>query len=189
MKKFEGRMKPQKPYRSEKGHWLSTILFYETHADRYNDKWQPVFTLNKDHPGLINARKTFVELCDPTGYKWAMLYLGDYAHWLHLLKQQFFRDAYETWMDELNMKLKSEAIARLQEIAKSDTAQATVANKYLASREYDKAERGRPSKSEITGELKRAVQMSEMERDDLERIGGLKVINGGKHVGSGTKGS
>ena len=73
-------MKP--PYKSQNNAWYTKSLFREQAAFYTNDRKiiDPVFTLYNDSPGLINARKTFVELGDPSGYKWAMLYLGDYEH-------------------------------------------------------------------------------------------------------------
>jgi hypothetical protein len=58
-------------------------------------------------------------------------------------------------------------------------AQALAAAKFIATGEYDKSSRGRPSKAELDGKLKEAAQALSVEDEDLKRIG-LKVINGGK---------
>lgn len=170
------------PYRGENNIWLTEAIFYERAIEKPRDKWacEPVFSLYEDRPGLINARTTFVNLRDPTGRKWALTYLGDWNHWLRLMKCPWFREAYDTWISELNLQFKSEAISKVYEILHGENgAQALAAAKFLSSEEWDKKARGRPSKAELDGELKRAAQALSVEDEDLKRIG-LKVINGGK---------
>jgi hypothetical protein len=142
---------------------------------------EPVFDLYDERPGLINCRTTFVNLKDPTGRKWALTYLGDWNHWLRLMRCQWFREAYETWITELNLQLKSEAISIAIEIMKGENgAQALAAAKFIATQEYDKSTKGRPSKAAVEGELKRAAEALSQEDEDLKRIG-LTVIAGGKN--------
>lgn len=166
------------PYKSPSGHWKTLSLFHEVarNLEIENRSGEAVFSLYKDYPGKINARKTFVELGDPTGYKWAMKYLGDYEHWTVLMKCKWFAEAYDVWMNELKMKVRSEALDVLRETAQSGTAQATVAAKYLAGFEWEKTEnRGRPSKAEIGAKAKEAVKWIEELQDDAARIG-LKAV-------------
>lgn len=174
-------MKP--PYRASTGNWYTSALFKETclapsHEMRSID---PVFSLYTDSPGLINCQKTFVALRDPTGYKWAMEYLGDWRHWERLLPLPWFAEAVETWRHNLRLLLQAEAIARIQMIAEGDSAQSLAANKYIAEEGWkDKgAGRGRPSKLELSAEMKRLTQAAKTVEDDASRIG-LKVINGDK---------
>lgn len=139
---------------------------------------KPIFTLHIERPGYICIRNTFVELGDPTGYKWAIKYLGDYEHWKTLMKCKWFQEAYEVWINELETKVRSDALEIIQKIAQEGLpTQSLVAAKYLASFEWKKGERGRPSKSELQGELKRAAQALTVEDDDANRIGlKLKVV-------------
>jgi hypothetical protein len=170
------------PYRGANGVWLTEALFYEIIIEKPKDRvtYEPVFSLYDNRPGLINCRTTFVDLRDPTGRKWALTYLRDWNHWLRLMKCPWFQEAFEVWIAELNAQLKSEAIAKALELMQSDNgAQALAAAKFIAGQEYDKQSRGRPTKAEITGELKRAAAALEVEDEDLARIG-LKVITGGK---------
>lgn len=169
-------MKP--PYKSPLNQWYTQALFWEKVIDLPIDQrlFEPIFSLYDDKPGLVNCRKTFVALEDPTGYEWSMQYLGDYEHWKKLMKSKWFQEAYDVWMEELKMKLRSQAIKRIKEIQdEGQPAQALVASKYLASFEWEKAGRGRPSKQEITGELKRAAEALKVEDEDAARIG-LKVV-------------
>lgn len=170
------------PYKNSMGVWLTEAIFYQRMAPRAKSHFthELIFDLFDDRPGLINCRTTFVALRDPTGRKWALQYLGDWSHWLRLMRCTWFKEAYEVWIAELNAQLKSEAIAKAIEIMGSDNgAQALAAAKFIATQEYDKAARGRPSKAVLEGELKRAAHALTVEDDDLARIG-LSVIQGGK---------
>jgi hypothetical protein len=139
------------------------------------------FSLDNDVPGLINARRTFVELEDPTGYKWAMRYLGgSYEHWQRLMACSWFQDAYKGWLDELKAKLQMNSLEELKDIIAEEGAPAATraaCARYLAEAGWEPkaTKRGRPGASEIAGELKRAVRESREVQDDMERIG-LKVV-------------
>lgn len=159
------------PYKGESGAFLTRGLFYE--ADGFYDP-NAVFSF-KGKEGYIDARKTFVELDDPTGYQWAVKYLGSVEHWERLVRCSWFKEQLAEWVAEIELKAKSEAIRRLKEIAAGESAQAISAAKYLATLDYNKGARGRPSKNEIQGELKRQAALLEEQESDAERIG-LKVI-------------
>ena len=108
-------MKP--PYKAPNNTWYTRALFLEiAQLQKKDDRpIQPVFTLRHDKEGLINGRKTFVELGDPTGYKWAMKYLGDWDHWLVLEQCTWFKEALAEWRRELDSKIASEAMDRIRE--------------------------------------------------------------------------
>lgn len=167
------------PYKTGAGLWHNRQLFWEQWVILMERERtvQPLFTLTKDHPNYISARKTFVELGDPTGYKWAMKYLGDYAHWKYLMKSSWFREAYDVWMDELNTKQLAEALEVIREVALGpDSKNALPAARYLAEQGWKKPTAGRPSKATIAGELKAALREKSIEDDDMARIG-LKLVS------------
>ena len=167
--------KPKPPYKTEQNKWFTAQLFY--------DRWveypielrliQPVFSLHEDKPGLINARATFVALDDPTGYLWAVKYLGDYNHWKELMKAKWFRDAYIQWREELELKLQTQGLLVMKELAENGNPQAA---KFLANKEWNKntSGRGRPSKVEIQGALREEVRKATVEDEDMVRIGLVK---------------
>lgn len=170
-------MKP--PYKGDNNTWFTRSLFYDFVVDTPIDQRQdfkPPFTLYDRKPGFICARDAFVELNDPTGYKFAMKYLGDYEHWKTLMKAKWFQEAYDVWMNELKMKIRSESLDVITKIRdEGQPAQALVAGKYLASFEWEKSGRGRPSREELTGELKRQAKILSAEEEDAQRIK-LKVV-------------
>lgn len=169
-------------YKGKNGGWMTQSLFYDRwvnliEANRYA---KPVFTFDTDRVGLINCKKTFVELGDPTGYEWAMKYLEDYDHWLCLMKRPWFSEQVEIWRNELLAKIKAAAIKRIQEISTGENAAtALAAAKYVAERGWDKDGAGRPTREKVKGELKKLSQDAQQTEDDYARIG-LTVIEGGK---------
>lgn len=124
-----------------------------------------------------SIREHFLLSMDPTGYETAMKYFGSYEHWEVLLKTPWFKESHDKWQSELAAKIKSKAIRVIREIAENpEDKQALAASKYLATAEYNKVDnRGRPSKEEVTGKLKQAVEIAEADLDDMKRIG-LKVV-------------
>lgn len=166
-------MTPQ--YKASNGTWRTGSLFWE----RAMPSDTPVFTLYEKREGYISARDTFVALEDPTGYKWALEYLGDWEHFQKLMKAPWFVDAFNSWNEQLHIKLKSEAISKIKEIGEGSGNNALAAQKYLAEKGWEKAEnkRGRPTRAELKGELKRQAAILSDEDVDAERIG-LRVVGG-----------
>ena len=162
------------PYRGTGGHWLTSTLFYERWIDLkdYEQTYEPLFSLT-GRQGLIDARQTFVELEDPTGYKWAMKYLGSWKHYEKLMNTSWFPPYVETWTIEIKVKLKSDAIQAIRRIAGSKEQGALAAAKYLANLDYD-SKRGRPSHAEVKGEARRQAALITQEDDDAQRIGLVK---------------
>jgi hypothetical protein len=157
-------------------------MFHEQHLlNPTQCAYDPVFSLHTDQPGLINCRKTFLSLRDPTGYLWAVKYLGSWEHWEYLMRSSWFEEAYNGWVRELKTVLKMEALQKIDEIARSGSVQAFPAAKYLASAEWEKAvrTRGAPSKEELQGELRNAVKELTVLEEDAQRMG-LTIIQGGK---------
>lgn len=179
MPEFKNSNKP--PYKTINNRWLTTALFWErlhnvSEKERVPDV-EAVFSLYDDKPGLINCRKTFVELGDPTGYKWAIQYLGDYEHWQTLMKKPWFQEALEVWVNELNAKLLGEAIDVYRYMARAgetETIRMQAATK-LAEQPWNKEKKGRPSKAELAAHIKTEARKRTAEDDDLERIG-LKLV-------------
>lgn len=177
------------PYKSSVGSWHTVSLFHETRYKTAESSREampnPIFSLYDDIPGLINCQKTFIELRDPTGYKWATKYLKDWRHWVKLCELPWFQKALTVWQTALQMELKSEAIQKIILIASEDSSQALPAAKYIAEEGWvpkGSSARGRPSQEEIKANLKNAMKAAATTDEDAERIGlKLKVITGGKN--------
>lgn len=159
------------------------LLFWEQQGllPIAQQKIDPIYTLHIDKPGLINFRKRYVALGDPTGWKVAQELLEDYSHWQLLMKCPWFREAKEIWDAELDAKLASEGLDAIKQFAGgvegvSDAITLTAA-RYLADKAYKRSpkpeaatKRGRPSKEEVEGNLKAETADAAEVAKDLDRI-------------------
>ena len=90
---------------------------------------------------IADWRRIYVEIADPTDYKAAHVLIGQWEHWTMLTECKAFATELAKWRAEVEVKLRSEAIAELRKQAK--TEKGTAAAKYLAG---EAAPRGRPPK-------------------------------------------
>lgn len=116
--------------------------------------------------------QTFLECDDPTEYKPALILVGTWAEWLRLKKDSvWFRAKVRQWLEELEMKQRSESIQAIRKLAKSDKPSAFQANKWTAEKGYDKVtQRGRPSKAELTKEARELAREAGETEDEAKRI-------------------
>jgi hypothetical protein len=113
-------------------------------------------------------------------YEFAIDTLGSWDHWCKLANDTIpdIKDTIKAWRDELDIKHQALGMKALIHASKDNDAKAVNAAKYLVEKGYI-SKRGRPSKAEIEGEVRRSARSKKELNDDLERIG-LKVINGEK---------
>lgn len=167
-------------FRNSSGARYTRSMFWETSVnlpieDRVSE---PRFTLMTDKPGLVNFRKAYVQLGDPSGYQMAQRYLEDYDHWRLLMRSPWFKAAKVLWDEELDAKLSSEGMQAIRELADGGehvpVATQLSAAKYLADKTFRKApsvaSRGRPSKEEVAGNLKQATAETADTAADAARI-------------------
>lgn len=134
---------------------------------RVDVKFKPVYTLQE-------WKEVFLECRDPSEYSVAMALLGDWDHWLEVRNHPIIKPHIDKWHSELEVKLRSEAIAQMKAHAKQPGG--TAAAKWLADKGYAaegiKKPVGRPKKEE------------EVHTPSLGRIAGdmarLGIVVGGK---------
>ena len=153
------KFKPDKSkFKTSGGNYIVQGLFLE---DSYNTE-MAVYTLagedklynGKTYPSL---KRLYLVHGDPEEYSFAVEYLNDWGHWQRMCKNKTLLPHITLWREELNLSLRSEAIAALIGLAKSGSYQAA---KYLADEGWVKQSRGRPSKA--------AIEKAAKERADLE---------------------
>lgn len=165
------------PFKNSQNQRYTKQLFWEEWRELPVDERliQPPFTLNMDKEGYVNFGREYVNDQDPSGYTTSTRLLGDFAHWKYLLKAKWFREAVETWNEELDAKLYASGMRKIRELANSDDRGALVAAKFLVQEGYkdkDKVTtRGRPSKAELVGNMKNALDEARSLEDDAIRIG------------------
>lgn len=166
-------------FRGSSGPIYTKSLFYEQWIGTEIDKRvsDPLFSLHRDRPGLINFRKEYLKDEDETGYKTSVRLLEGFHHFEYLMKTcRWFREAKEEWDRELKAKLRARALDVVKVLAEDETAKHSerlAAAKTLLSETKapaPKGNRGRPTKEEVEGELKREAELSKEMKEDLERI-------------------
>lgn len=169
--------KPDKSkFKDEKGRYIVQGLFLE---DRYNPNLA-VYTFDgedKEYKGKLfpSLKKLYLEEGDIEEYVFATKYLYDWAHWKRMCNNAVVSRHIEQWREELELSLRSEAIGTLVHLAlNEDSYQAA---KWLADKGWLKNSRGRPSKEEVDGELKRRAEIEAQYQDEFQL---LELHKGGK---------
>lgn len=161
---------------------LTASLFFELCRDKGWDTKTAIFSFQSNREGLVNARKTFIEEQDVTGFLWAKKYLANFDHFKRIKDAAWFKPHLEEWIEEIEQGLMSTAVKEIRNIANDETQTAAArlaANKYLAEQGWRKSSsssssgrgRGRPSKEEVTAETKRMARQQAQEDEDAARIG------------------
>lgn len=86
-----------------------------------------------------------------------------WLHWQAICRSPYCKPDVERWREELEIKLRAEALRSIIETSKSEKG--FQAQKYLADRGWGQ-KRGRPSKEEVEGEKKKAAAIMD-EVDEL----------------------
>lgn len=153
-------------------------LFYETTLPDERPYFGTKWTLKEKDLVIgdktyTSMKRIYLEMEDVTEYDFAIATLGSYKHWERLVESPIIRKHIDQWRKELNLKLKARAMKSIIKSATEDEKLSFQAMKYLADNEYldRKSKRGRPSKEEVSAELRKEVEISKTFRDDAERIG------------------
>ena len=137
-------------------------LFFEYRHPEY-----PVLFTLKDYDlplegGTIRSLKQiYLSLNDPEEYRIATEVFTSLDHWRRLTQLGWFNPSIELWREELEVKLRSEAIDHLR----NQAANSTSAAQFLAKGSW-KDKRGRPSREE-----KEAIQKREgLIQDEVDEL-------------------
>lgn len=149
------------------GRPLTQSLFLEI---GYSDA--AVYTL-KDIDHIYNGKtypslkRLFLSTNDPTEYQFAVKYLLGWKHWMRLCENKVLKGHFEEWRIELEVKIRSEALARTIEASQAGTYSAT---KYLADRGWDVRPAGRPTELEKAKHLKMEEKLNDEYGADVIRM-------------------
>jgi len=171
-------MKDKNRLLDKRGQFRGLNLFAETQGfcSNYHDL-KPVYTVeDEDKDGLISLKKAYLQVQDPTEYKFALKYFYNWQHWEYVSELDWFKSHVDAWRQELQVKMQSAMLGKLWKEAGAGGKNAAACAKYLAEEGWTK-KRGRPSKAEKAAYLKREAAAVKAIGDDAERLG-LKVVNG-----------
>ena len=160
-------------FKNEQGVHFTKGLFYEQTP---MDKSSVVYTLkDQAHEGFPSLYLLFMEAEDLTEWEFANDYLGGWAHWKQLCNCMWFKPYIERWREELELKVRGQALRRIKAEAKSNSRNAYTANKFLVDagwrpKEENKNTKGRPTKDQVQREARKMAQTETDFNSDFERI-------------------
>lgn len=166
------------------GQFKTISLFWEFRQFSA-DHVEPVFTLKphdvekegKVYPSLKQIYLTYDHV-PGFEYEFATDIFGSWDHWLKIVESKMLKDYIQSWRDELDVRIKAQALKAMMHASRDNDAKGINAAKYLADKGYV-SRRGRPSKAELERERKIQAGAVKELNDDMERIG-LKVVEGNK---------
>jgi hypothetical protein len=129
---------------------------------------------------LDEFHDVFVACEDLTEYDAAIKLLGSWPEWVQFKNNwSRFPLLIEEWKDEILIKLKSQAMKKIQALAASDDKQALQAAKFIVQEEHKKlAGQGRPTKAAKDRAAKEIAKGAAETKEEEKRI--LRVMEGGK---------
>lgn len=119
---------------------------------------------NKVYPSL---KRLYLESNDPTEYKFAVEHLLGWKHWQRMCENKIIRRHIDEWREELEVKLRCQAIGDAIALAKSGQFQAA---KWVADRGWSTRAAGRPSKAEVEHEKKVQARINDEYGADVIRM-------------------
>lgn len=158
-------------FRSGAAFYLNALFFEQTMAD----KSTVLYTLkDHDHNGYPSLYRLYMETNDPTEWRFATTYLDGWKHWELLQACVWFKPYIERWRRELELRMKSQALARIMAEAKTTNKESFSANKYLLEKGWEPkdtaSKRGRPSKEDIKQAARDELQIVNRISEDFDRI-------------------
>jgi hypothetical protein len=166
------------PLKDERGKYRTYSLFIERPKEGYECYWT-LLDSSREIDGIVypSLKEIYLSYEHIPGYEYqfAIDNLKSWDHWVKLT-QSGMKQVFAEWREELEIKLKADAIRAMVKASKGEGASATGAAKYLADKGYS-VKRGRPSKEEVEKERRIAAGITEELDSDYERMGLGLVIN------------
>jgi hypothetical protein len=158
--------------RDVRGRPLTQSLFLEF---GYNTDYA-VYTLREEvyeYKGklYISLKKLYLEHEDPTEYDFAATHLLNWNQWKRICKNKLFMPYHLEWQEELELKLRSQAVMNIQELATGDKG--FQAAKWLANKGWDVRGAGRPTNEEVEKRNNIKDKMDAQYEDDIQRLSDL----------------
>lgn len=139
------------------------------------DRDNAIYTLkNYDYKHHLSLYRLYMEENDPKEYNFATKYLYDFEHWAMLCEREWFKPHVERWRTELELKIKSQALAHLIKAASEPTREGLSAARFLLEKGWvqtDKPTKGRPTKQQISDSANQIAQDKTDLNDHMTRLG------------------
>ena len=160
-------------FKNSNGQHLLLALFFETSVD--TDRPNVLYSLKDyDNNDLPSLHRLYLECNDPTEYSFAKKYFDGWTHWKKLIACNWFKPYLEAMREELEIKMKAEALNNIRYKAGENGKDGLAANKYILEKGYvDKDDkRGRPNKETIKREADKLFKDKEDILGDWQRLNG-----------------
>lgn len=151
------------------GRPLTQSLFLELGYSEYSVytlKEQDYAYKGKNYPSL---KRLYLKEEDVTEYEFATKHLLGWQHWKRLCENKQIRKHIDDWREELELKIRSQAIRDMQGLCASENGNFSAA-KFLADRGWEKRAPGRPSKIDKEKEDRLADRLSDEFAADVIRL-------------------
>lgn len=152
------------------GRFLTQSIFlefdYNTDLAVYTAKDYDHEYNGKLYPSL---KRLYLQEEDPTEYIFANKHLAGWPHWQRLCDNKWVRNFINQWREELEIKLRAQAVRALRDMCNSENGNFQAA-KFLADRGWDKRAPGRPSKAELEKAAKIGQRLDDEFTGDVARM-------------------
>lgn len=159
-------------FKNVMGAHLLQALFFETAVDV--ERPDCLYTLKQEaHEGYPSIHQLYVSLSDASEYSFALSYFDNLSHWKKLTACNWFKPYLEAMREELDLKLRAEALNNLKNIAADKSNKSHyLANKFIIENGLapKKDARGRPSNEKIKEAASQLFKTSEEVNEDYERL-------------------
>jgi hypothetical protein len=149
------------------GRPITQSLFLEigyAEFSKYTLKDQDYEYNGQIYPSL---KRLYLEAEDPTEYEFANQHLLGWKHWQRLCENKQVRKHIDEWREELEYKLRSQAVRKMMNAASGGNYQAA---KWLVDRGWATRGAGRPSKAEIEGNKATQERLDNEFNNDVVRL-------------------
>lgn len=136
------------------------------------EKDQILYSLKAEDAEFPSLYKLYISEEDLTEYTFANKYFENWEHWELISESLWFKPFLAKWRAELRLKLESQSLIAILEEAKDRKSKNRFAANRIILEKIQKAtpRRGRPSKEEVQGELKRQTHIERELQEDMKRI-------------------
>lgn len=152
-------------FKNSTGQYYTRGLFFELSED----KTSVVYTLkHEDHLGYPSLYRLYMETSDATEYEFAKNHLDGWEHWLRISEASWFKETAAEWRAELEVKLQSEHLRKIEAIARSEGREALAAARVAlewSRKTAGKSKAGRPTKAAIKEEAHQIALEQDVIRD------------------------
>jgi hypothetical protein len=119
----------------------------------------------------LSLYRLYMEYEDLLEHSFANEYLCGWTHWEQLCRAPFFKEYIARWRKELELKVRSKALASIIRTAKTPNKDSFAAQKYIVDKNWkEPAEKGRPKKEDIARAAYEQAAEDARLSEDFERI-------------------